>query len=133
MKTAHDPFRSWILSLVPRLKRFSARGNALSSSSKRRYMQDLQRGRVQAEFIARGLDQRDEARRTDDYVDADVVVQQVRRKLDAARQPYFEDQEVKLRFALTRGAQADLDQLFDFVLEQNWRVTAVTWPWPSRP
>ena len=36
-------------------------------------------------FIARGLRSRDEARRTGEYVDADVVIEQLQRKLDAAR------------------------------------------------
>ena len=40
---------------------------------------------MQAEFIARGLRSRDEARRTGDYVDADVVLDNLQRKLDAAR------------------------------------------------
>ena len=43
------------------------------------------RRRVQAEFIARGLRSRDEARRTGEYVDADVVLGQLQRKLDTAR------------------------------------------------
>lgn len=43
------------------------------------------RRRNQAEFIARGLRSLDNARRTGDYVDADLVVQTLQRKLDAAR------------------------------------------------
>ena len=43
------------------------------------------RRRNQAEFIARGLRSLDDARRTNDYVDADVVVQTLQRKLDLAR------------------------------------------------
>ena len=43
------------------------------------------RRRVQAEFIARGLRSRDEARRTGEYVDAEVVLEQLQRKLDTAR------------------------------------------------
>lgn len=43
------------------------------------------RRRVQAEFIARGLRSRDEARRTGEYVDADVVLEHLQRKLDTAR------------------------------------------------
>ena len=43
------------------------------------------RRRNQAEFIARGLRSLDGARRTGDYVDADVVVEGLQRKLDAAR------------------------------------------------
>ena len=45
----------------------------------------VQRRRVQAEFIARGMRSRDEARRTGEYVDADVVIKQLQRKLDTAR------------------------------------------------
>jgi hypothetical protein len=44
----------------------------------------VERRRMQAEFIARGLRSRDEARRTGDYVDADVVIDNLQRKLDAA-------------------------------------------------
>ena len=40
---------------------------------------------VQAEFVARGLRSRDEARRTGDYADADVVLEGLQRELDAAR------------------------------------------------
>ena len=43
------------------------------------------RRRPQAGFIARGLRSLDEDRRTVDYVDADVVVRKLQRKLDAAR------------------------------------------------
>ena len=45
----------------------------------------VERRRVQAEFVARGLRSRDEARRTGEYVDADVVLEGLQRKLDAAR------------------------------------------------
>ena len=43
------------------------------------------RRRNQAQFIARGLRSLDDARRTGDYVDADVVVESLQRKLNAAR------------------------------------------------
>ena len=43
------------------------------------------RRRNQAEFITRGLRSLDEARRSADYVEADVVLQTLQRKLDAAR------------------------------------------------
>ena len=43
------------------------------------------RRRHQAEFIARGQISLEGARRTGDYVDADVVVEGLQRKLDAAR------------------------------------------------
>ncbi len=45
----------------------------------------VERRRMQAEFIARGLRSRDESRRTGDYVDADAVIDNLQRKLDAAR------------------------------------------------
>jgi hypothetical protein len=45
----------------------------------------VERRRVQAEFIARGLHSRDEARRTGEYVDADAVVERLQHKLDVAR------------------------------------------------
>ena len=45
----------------------------------------VQRRRVQANFVARGLRSRDEARRSGDYVDADTVCDGLQRKLVAAR------------------------------------------------
>jgi hypothetical protein len=45
----------------------------------------VERRRIRAEFIARGLRSRDEARRTGQYVDVDVAVAGLQRKLDAAR------------------------------------------------
>lgn len=43
------------------------------------------RRRHQAEFIARGMHSLEEARRTADYADADVVIEGLQRKLDVAR------------------------------------------------
>lgn len=43
------------------------------------------RRRNQAEFIARGLRSLEVARRTEDYIDVDVVVEGLQRKLDSAR------------------------------------------------
>ena len=43
------------------------------------------RRRHQAEFIARGLQSLEDARRSGDYVDADVVVEGLQHKLEAAR------------------------------------------------
>jgi Arc/MetJ-type ribon-helix-helix transcriptional regulator len=60
-------------------------GETLSEFVEASVRATVQRRRVQAEFIARGLRSRDEARQTGDYVDADVVVAQLQRKLDAAR------------------------------------------------
>jgi predicted transcriptional regulator len=60
-------------------------GETLSEFVEASVRASVQRRRVQAEFIARGLRSRDEARRTGEYVDADVVIEQLQRKLDAAR------------------------------------------------
>jgi Arc/MetJ-type ribon-helix-helix transcriptional regulator len=85
MKTATIPsvrvdpeFRAEVESLL-------GDGETLSEFVEASVRATVQRRRVQAEFIARGLRSRDEAQRTDDYVDADVVIEQLQRKLDAAR------------------------------------------------
>lgn len=85
MKTATIPsvrvdpeFRAEVESLL-------GEGETLSEFVEASVRASVQRRRVQAEFIARGLRSRDEARRTGDYVDADVVIEQLQRKLDAAR------------------------------------------------
>ncbi len=61
-----------------------ADGETLSQFVEASVRASVERRRVQAEFVARGLRSRDEARRTGDYVDADVVVDKLQRKLDAA-------------------------------------------------
>jgi Arc/MetJ-type ribon-helix-helix transcriptional regulator len=85
MKTATIPsvrvdpeFRAEVESLL-------GEGETLSEFVEASVRASVQRRRIQAEFIARGLRSRDEARRTGDYVDADVVIEQLQRKLDAAR------------------------------------------------
>jgi predicted transcriptional regulator len=60
-------------------------GETLSQFVEASVRASVERRRVQAEFIARGLRSRDEAHRTGDYVDADVVIDGLQRKLDAAR------------------------------------------------
>lgn len=60
-------------------------GETLSEFVEASVRASVERRRAQAEFIARGLRSRDEARRTGQYVDADVVVASLQRKLDAAR------------------------------------------------
>ena len=85
MKTATIPsvrvdpeFRAEVESLL-------GDGETLSEFVEASVRATVQRRRVQVEFIARGLRSRDEAQRTGDYVDADVVIEQLQRKLDAAR------------------------------------------------
>ena len=60
-------------------------GETLSEFVEASVRATVQRRRVQAEFIARGLRSREEAQRTGDYVDADLVIEQLQHKLDAAR------------------------------------------------
>jgi len=60
-------------------------GESLSEFVEAAVRAGVERRRVQVEFIARGLRSRDEARRTGDYVDVDVVLSGLQRKLDAAR------------------------------------------------
>jgi len=60
-------------------------GETLSEFVEASLRASVERRRVQAEFIARGLRSLDEARRTGDLVDADVVVASLQRKLDTAR------------------------------------------------
>ncbi len=62
-----------------------ADGESMSEFVEASVRAGVERRRVQAEFVARGLRARDVARQTDDYVDADVVVEGLQRKLDAAR------------------------------------------------
>lgn len=62
-----------------------AEGETLSQFVQASVRASVGRLRMQAEFIARGLRSRDEARRTGDYVDADTVIDGLQRKLDVAR------------------------------------------------
>lgn len=59
-------------------------GETLSEFVEASVRAGVERRRVQAEFIARGLRSREAARRTNEYVDADVVLEGLQRKLDAA-------------------------------------------------
>lgn len=93
-------------------------GETLSQFVEASVRASVERRRIQAEFIARGLRSRDEAHRTGDYVDADVVIDGLQRKLDAARAP-GEEGQVRFKVRLTRDAEADLNRLFDFLLERE--------------
>ena len=59
-------------------------GETLSEFVEASVRANVERRRIRAEFIARGLRSRDEARRTGQYVDVDVAVAGLQRKLDAA-------------------------------------------------
>jgi predicted transcriptional regulator len=60
-------------------------GETLSQFVEASVRASVERRRVQAEFISRGLRARDAARASGDYVDADAVVAALQRRLDAAR------------------------------------------------
>lgn len=62
-----------------------ADGETLSEFVEASVRAGVERRRFQGEFVARGLRSRDEARQTGDYVDADLVLEGLQRKLDAAR------------------------------------------------
>lgn len=62
-----------------------AEGETLSQFVEASVRASVERRRMQAEFIARGLRSRDAARRTGDYVDADDVIDRLQHKLDVAR------------------------------------------------
>ena len=85
MKTATIPsvrvepeFRAEVESVL-------AEGESLSEFVEASVRATVERRRVQADFIARGLRSRDDARRAGAYVDADDVVTALQRKLDTAR------------------------------------------------
>lgn len=59
-------------------------GETLSEFVETSVRVSVERRRIQAQFIDRGLRSRDGARLTGDYVDADVVLEDLQRKLDAA-------------------------------------------------
>ncbi|HSW05147.1 YlcI/YnfO family protein [Aquabacterium sp.] len=85
MKTATIPSVRVDPELRAEVESLLGEGETLSEFVEASVRASVQRRRVQAEFVARGLRSRDDARRTDEYVDAAVVLDQLQRKLDAAR------------------------------------------------
>lgn len=85
MKTATIPSVRIEPELRAEIEAALAEGETLSEFVEASVRAGVERRRVQAEFVARGLWSRDEARRTGRYVEADVVVDALQRKLDAAR------------------------------------------------
>jgi predicted transcriptional regulator len=79
MKTASIPS----LRVDPELRRAAENvlqnGETLSGFVEQSLRANIQRRRLQQEFITRGLDSRDEARRTGEYIPAEEVI----RELDA--------------------------------------------------
>lgn len=60
-------------------------GESLSEFVEAAVRAGVQRRRIGAEFMARGMDARAEAQRNDDHVDAAAVLAGLQQKLDAAR------------------------------------------------
>ena len=85
MKTAAIPSVRVEPSFRAELEAVQTDGETLSEFVEASVRASVERRRVHAEFVARGLRSRDEARRTGDYVDADVVLEGLQRKLDVAR------------------------------------------------
>ncbi len=85
MKTATIPSVRVEPELRAEVESLLSEGETVSEFVEASVRATVLRRRHQAEFIARGLRSLDDARRTVDYVDADVVVQKLQRKLDAAR------------------------------------------------
>jgi hypothetical protein len=85
MKTAVLPSIRIEPDLLDALESALTEGETIADFVEAAVRAGVERRRVQAEFIARGLRSRDEARRTGDYVDAEVVHDELQRKLDAAR------------------------------------------------
>ena len=92
MKTATIPSVRVEPELRAELESLLEEGETLSGFVEASVRASVHRRRVQAEFIARGLRSRDEARRTGEYFDADVVVDKLQRKLEAAH-----DRRAKIR------------------------------------
>ena len=85
MKTATIPSVRVEPELRAEVESLLSEGETVSEFVEASVRATVLRRRNQAEFIARGLRSLDDARRTNDYVDADVVVQTLQRKLDLAR------------------------------------------------
>lgn len=86
MKTATIPAVRVEPQLRDEVESLLGEGETVSEFVEAAVRASVQRRRAQAEFIERGLRSRQEAHRTGDYVDAEVVVDALQRKLDTARQ-----------------------------------------------
>lgn len=87
MKTASIPSIRVEPELRTEVESLLADGETMSQFVEASVRAAVQRRRHQAEFIARGLRSLKDAHRSGDYVDADVAVDALQRKLDAARAP----------------------------------------------
>ena len=85
MKTACIPSVPVEPEFLAEIESVLADGESLAEFVEAAVRASVERRRVQADFIARGLRSRDQAKRTGDYVDADFVVAGLQSKLDDAR------------------------------------------------
>jgi Arc/MetJ-type ribon-helix-helix transcriptional regulator len=85
MKTATIPSVRVEAELRAEVESLLGEGESVSEFVEASVRAAVLRRRNQAEFLARGLRSLDDARRSGEYVDADVVVRKLQRKLDAAR------------------------------------------------
>lgn len=85
MKTATIPPLRVTQSLRDDAESVLHEGETLSNFIEESLKANIARRRVQDEFIARGLASRDDARRTNDYVDAETVLGELRTMYVAAR------------------------------------------------
>lgn len=85
MKTAIIPAVRVEPEFLAEVEAVLADGETLSEFVEASVRANVERRLVQAAFISRGLRSRDEARRTGEYIEADVVLEGLQRKLDAER------------------------------------------------
>jgi len=85
MKTASIPSVRVEPELRAEVESLLGEGETMSQFVEASVRASVERRRVQTEFLARGLRSLEDARRTGDYVDAEVVVAKLQRKLDNAR------------------------------------------------
>jgi hypothetical protein len=85
MKTARIPPVRVEPELRAEVEAMLADGETLSDFVEKSIREKVGRRRVHEEFVARGLRSLDEARVTGEYVEADVVLANLERKLEGAR------------------------------------------------
>ncbi|MDR2188552.1 MAG: prevent-host-death protein [Azonexus sp.] len=85
MKTATIPSVRVEPAFRAEVEAILAKGETLSEFVEAAVRAGVQRRRMDAVFIERGLRARDEARRSNDYVDASTVLDSLQRKIETAR------------------------------------------------
>ena len=85
MKTATIPAIRVLPALREQVESSLHPGETLSEFVEQSVRMALQRRRDQSEFVARGMASLNTARQTKDYVDSVVVIDELQRKLDAAK------------------------------------------------